>query len=77
MPNCNEPDCKTYVADQGMYCRIHQERDADEVEYLVTYEGDGIKQMPFGNFSKGTSATVPKRVADALANDPEWVLEEL
>ena len=57
-------------------CRIHQDR-GDETECLVTYEGEGIKQMSFGNFSKGTTARVPSSVAEPLRKDKEWTVEDV
>ena len=77
MPNCAEPECITYVTDVGLYCRIHQDRDADEKEYMVTYNGEGIVQMPFGNFSKGNCGRVNGRQAEPLKADKDWTVEEV
>jgi hypothetical protein len=70
MPNCVEPDCKNYVTAEGLNCRIHQDQ-AGNAFCTVTYKGEGIVQLPYGNFSKGTSATIPKAAADAL-DKKDW-----
>ena len=70
MPNCSEAGCKVYVADEGMFCRLHQ--GAGQAYVKVTYMGDGMAQTGFGNFVKGTTANVPRSFADSLKSDKNW-----
>jgi hypothetical protein len=36
-----------------------------------------MKQMSFGNFTKGTTARVPSTVAEPLRDDKEWTVEDV
>ena len=49
----------------------------DEKEYMVTYNGEGIAQMPFGNFAKGVTGRVNGTVAEPLKNNKDWTVEEV
>ena len=74
MPNCDEEGCIARVDDEGMLCRVHQlaKEGGDDPDVRVTYVGDGMAQMSFGNMTKGLVAFIPKSQADKLAGDKDW-----
>ncbi len=73
MPNCDQPGCKAYVVAEGLLCRVHQDEDTGP-DVMVTYNGPGFVQLAQGNFVKGTTASVPARVAAELKKDSNWTV---